>query len=126
MFSKLQARLSPDEWLHGKKTGTKVSAESVIPLHEYPAGVPEPQLRMHVYRPLTPTLARTKAKGALCLPRDAARQLEVGRGLNRQHGHASRYRQARKAAQQASEVAQRNIDAQEAEVFRRKAALREF
>ena len=46
MFSKLQERLSPDEWLHGQKTGTKVSAESIIPLHEYPAGRPEPQLRM--------------------------------------------------------------------------------
>ena len=46
MFSKLQARLSPDEWLHGQKTGRKVSAESIIPLHEYSAGRPEPQLRI--------------------------------------------------------------------------------
>ena len=46
MFSKLQARLSPDEWLHGKKTGTKVSAGKIIPLHDYPAGVREPQLRI--------------------------------------------------------------------------------
>ena len=45
MLSKLQARLSPDEWLHGKKTGTKVSAGKIIPLHDYPAGVREPQLR---------------------------------------------------------------------------------
>ena len=46
MFSKLQARLSPDEWLHGKKTGTQVSAGKIIPLHEYPAGKREPQLRI--------------------------------------------------------------------------------
>ena len=38
MFSKLQARLSPDEWLHGKKTGRKISARKIIPLHDYPAG----------------------------------------------------------------------------------------
>ena len=37
MFMNLTERLSPDEWLHGCRTGERASGEHAIPLHEYRA-----------------------------------------------------------------------------------------